>query len=136
VELAYNRLGRVVEARPLHVKTFSPLGEMNVRGGRIDEAYKAVSLAIISALPRDVETWVDVRIAQNDLEAITEISQSLAPLTEEIRQQAPYLNVEFKLYTLKLYREIVMKAAAGRREADRRQDDDVDYDDDDDYDDD
>ncbi|MDR1179324.1 MAG: hypothetical protein LBK44_02365 [Spirochaetales bacterium] len=133
VELEYNRLGRVVDTRPLHTKTFSPLGEMDVHGKRIDEAYKEVSLAIISALPRDAETWADVRIAQDDLEATTEISQCLGSLTGEIRKHAASVNVEFKLYTLELYREIVMKAATSRNDPDRRhQEDDYDYDDDDD----
>jgi hypothetical protein len=126
VELAYNRLGRVVDTRPLHVKTFSPLGEIDVQGKRIGEAYTETSLAIISALPRDVETAVDVRIAQDDLEKVTEISQSLAPLTEEIRKHAAYVNVEFKLYTLELYREIVIKAATAENDAAQHKYDDKD----------
>jgi hypothetical protein len=113
IELAYNRLGRIVNTRPLYTKTFSPIGEMNVHGERVDEAYRTVSLAIISALPRDEQTWVDVRIAQDDLEATTQISRDLALLSEEIFKHAAYVHAEFKLYTLELYREIVMKAATG-----------------------
>jgi hypothetical protein len=123
VELAYNRLGRIVDTRPLYTKTFLPIREMDVHGERIDEAYKTVSLTIISALPRDAQTWVDVRIAQDDLEATTEISQCLALLTGEILKHAAYVNVEFKMYTLELYREIVMKAATGRNDPERQHQD-------------
>ncbi|MDR2398700.1 MAG: hypothetical protein LBD74_08090 [Spirochaetaceae bacterium] len=104
LELAYNRFGRVLAARPLSVEAVDAAAARSLRNRKLPEAYQAT----LRALSRSIGPGaaLRVRIAQEDLGRAKDLKRSLSLLTFQEHQDK---RTVFEAYTIERYQKAMQE---------------------------
>jgi hypothetical protein len=106
LELAYNRVERVLALRPLNQSAVETAAALPLVNKKVVAAYRESVGAFSHAADLGEQHELNVRIAQDNLVRAKELERELAQFTPPLSAAAGHpFAIAFDLYTLELYRK-------------------------------